>query len=130
MKTRLKRALISALIITIVAGIGVYAYIALVGIIEVGVPEPLSFVGDSDFELELYPGESEAVSITIANESSADLDVDLAYTVSPDPTGHLSVSIPKKITAPGNGEVTFEVTVTISKSATPGAYGISYEIIR
>lgn len=129
-KRRLKNALISALIILIVASIGVYAYIALMGRIEVEVPEPLSFVGSSDFRVELYPGESVDVSITIANASSANLDVDVGYTASPDPAGHLSVSIPNKITAPGNGQVTFDVTITALKSATPNIYDIDYEIIR
>lgn len=130
MKRRLKNALISALIITLVSGIGAFAYVALIGRIDVAVPEPLSFVGESEFQVELYPGESQSISITVANASSADLDVDLDYFVFPDPAGHLIVSIPNKITAPGGGEVSVDVTVTILKSATPGAYEISYEIIR
>lgn len=130
MKRRLKNALISALIITLVTGIGVWAYTALTGIIQLEVQENLSFVGESEFQLEGYPGQTLYQEITVANASPDDMDFDVGYTVSPPPGTDLNINTPKKVNAPGGGEVTFEVTITISKSAAPMFYEISYEIIR
>jgi len=129
-KTRLKNALISALIITLVTGLGVWAYTALVGTIELGVEENLSFVGDSEFQLEGYPGQILYQEITIANASPDDMDIDVGYVVMPDPGSDLKVNTPKNVTVPGDSEATFEITITISKSAAPMFYEINYEIIR
>lgn len=130
MKTRLKNALISTLIILLVAGIGVYAYTALTGIIHLEIKENLSFVGDSEFELEAYPGQTVWQEITIANASPDDMDISVGYSVSPDPGHDLNIQTPNKVTVPGDGEATFEVTIIISKSAVPMAYEIIYEIVR
>jgi len=129
-KTRLKNALISALIITLVTGIGVWAYTALVGTIELGVEENLSFVGDSEFQLEGYPGQTLYQEITVANASPDDMNIDVGYLVMPDPSSDLRVDTPKNVTVPGEGEKTFEITITINKSATPMFYEINYEIVR
>lgn len=130
MKKRLKNALISALIITLVTGIGVWAYTALTGIIQLEVQENLSFVGGSEFGLEGYPGQTLYQEITVANASPDDMDFDVGYTASPSPGTGLNINTPKKVNAPGGGEVTFEVTIIISKSAAPMFYEIYYEIIR
>ena len=130
MKHRLKNALISALIITLVSGIGAFAYVALIGRIDLEVKENLSFVGDSEFQIEGYPGQTLYQEITVANASPDDMDFDVGYTASPPPGTDLNINTPKKVNAPGDGEVTFEVTITISKSAAPMFYEINYEIIR
>jgi len=129
-KPRLRNVLISALIITLVTGIGVWAYTALVGTIELGVEENLSFVGDSEFQLEGYPGQTLYQEITVANASPDDMNIDVGYLVMPDPSSDLRVDTPKNVTVPGEGEKTFEITITINKSATPMFYEINYEIIR
>lgn len=127
MKTRLKNALISALIITLVTGIGVWAYTALTGEIQLEVQENLSFVGESEFSLEGYPGQTLYQEITASPD---DMDIDVGYVVMPDPGSDLRVDTPKNVTVPGEGEATFEITIVISKSAAPMFYEINYEIIR
>lgn len=130
MKTRLKNALISALMITLVVSVGVWAYTALTGIIQLEVKENLSFVGESEFGLEGYPGQTLYQAITVANASPDDMNIDVGYVVMPDPGNDLNVNTPKNVTVPGEGEATFEVTITISNSAVPAFYEINYEIIR
>ena len=130
-KRRLKNALISALMITLVTAVGVWAYTALTGIIQLEVRENLSFVGDSEFQLEGYPGQTLYQEVTIANASPDDMNIDVGYVVMPQPPGNdLNVNTPKNVTVPGEGEATFEVTITISNSAAPAFYEIYYEIIR
>jgi len=129
-KTRLKNALISALIITLVTGTWVFAYVALTGIIQLEVQENLSFVGSNEFQLEGYPGQTLYQELTVANASPDDMDIDVGYVVMPDPGSDLNVNTPKNVTVPGEGEATFEITIIISKSAAPAFYEINYEIIR
>lgn len=130
MKARLKNALISALIITLVTGTWVWAYVALTGTVQLEVQENLSFVGESQFELEGYPGQTLYQEVTVANASPDDMDIDVGYVVMPNPGSDLNVNTPKNVTVPGAGEATFEITITISKSAAPMFYEINYEIIR
>ncbi len=130
MKKGLRNALLSAVIIVLVSGAGVWAYIALTGTIGFEVKENLSFVGSSDFVLDGYPGQSIDQRITIANASPDEMEIDVGYTVSPDPSGGISVNVPKKITVPGAGELDIIITIIISKSASPTSYDIAYEIIR
>jgi len=129
-KTRLKNALVSALIIILVAAAWVGAYTALTGIIQLEVQENLSFVGESEFGLEGYPGQTLYQAVTIANASPDDMNIDVGYMVMPDPGTDLNVNTPKNVTVPGGGEVTFEITIIISNSAAPAFYEINYEIIR
>ena len=130
MKRRLKNALLSALIITIVVGTGVLAYVALTGILQLEVQENLSFVGESEFTLEGYPGQTLYQELTVANASPDDMDISVGYVVMPAPGGDLNVQTPNKVTVPGDGDVSFEITIIISKSAAPCFYDINYEIIR
>ena len=116
--------------ITLVTGSIVWAYTALTGTIELEVRENLSFVGESEFTLEGYPGQTLYQEVTVANASPDDMGFDVGYVVMPDPGSDLNVNTPKNVTSPGNGEVTFEVTIVISKSAAPMLYEIYYEIIR
>lgn len=130
MKARLKNALISALLITLVVATWVGAYTALTGVLQLEVRENLSFVGESKFGLEGYPGQTIYQAVTIANASPDDMNIDVGYVVMPDPGSDLNVNTPKNVTVQGEGEATFEVTIIISNSAAPMFYEIYYEIIR
>jgi len=122
--------LVTALILVVVGG-GVWAYTALTASIEVTVEECLSFVGSSTFSVSLYPQESETVSLTIANASSVDMDIDLVSNITPDPRAKgLTVDIPNKITVPASGQVVVDIVMTAGKSVEPGAYSITMEIVR
>jgi len=113
-----------------VVGTWVFAYTALTGIIQLEVRENLSFVGESEFGLEGYPGQTLYQEVTIANASPDDMNIDMGYVVMPEPGTDLNVNTPKNVTVPGDGEATFEVTIIISNSAAPAFYEIYYEIIR
>lgn len=126
----LKVIIVVALIILLVSAVGVWAYTALTGTVQLEVQENLSFVGESQFELESYPGQTLYQEVTVANASPDDMDIDVGYLVMPGPGSDLSVNTPKNVTVPGDGEATFEITITISKSAAPMFYEINYEIIR
>jgi len=118
--------------IALAATVGIiYAYIALTSTGEVTVEENLSWVGDNTFSVTLYPQESETVSLTIANASSVAIDVDLASVVTPDPGAKgLTVSVPNKLTAPANGQISFDVVIAAGKSAEPQAYTIEITVER
>lgn len=125
------RWLLVTLLILMIVGGSVYAYVALTATGEITVEECLSFVGPSTFSVSLYPLESDTVSLTIDNASSADMSIDLLSTITPDPGPKgLMVDIPKKITAPGNGQVTLDITMTAGKSAVPQVYSVTIEVIR
>lgn len=125
------RWLLVTLLILMVVGGGVWAYVALTATGEITVEEALSFVGPSTFSVTLYPGESDIVQLTVANASSADIDVDLLSTITPDPGPKgLTVDIPNKITAPGNGQVTLDIGISAGKSAVPDTYSVTIEFAR
>lgn len=119
------------ILIILVIGGGVYAYVALTATGEITVEECLSFVGPSTFSVTLYPGEGDTVQLTVANASSVAIDVDLVSTITPDPGPKgLTVDIPKKITAPASGQVTLDIDITAGKSAEPDTYSVSIEFAR
>lgn len=111
-------------VIMVVAGAGAYAYVALTATGEIIVEEPLSFIGESTFEVTLYPQESVTQDLTVANASSQDLGVDLITTISPDPGGGLSVNVPGKVTVPATGQVTVSIIIMAGKSAPAGVFAI------
>ena len=120
--------LVTLLILMMTTGV-VLAYKALTAEIEVTLEECLSFVGDSSFQVLLYPGETETVQITIFNQSSVSLEIDLVSTVTGG-TGGLTVNIPKKITIAGKDEATVSINMLASKSAEPGTYLITIDFER
>lgn len=123
---RFTRSLLITLVALLVVVGGVYAYLALTGTVRLTIQEPLSFVGPNAADVALYPQEQTQATFTVANASSVALDVDLTYSITPDPTGKgIVVQIPNKITAPAGGQVAVTVTITASKSAAPGAYTIT-----
>ena len=120
--------LVTLLILMMAMGI-VLAYKALTTEIEVTLEECLSFVGDSSFQVLLYPGETDTVQITISNQSSVPIDIDLVSTVTGG-AGGLIVDIPKKIIAPADGAITVSINMLASKSAVPGNYLITIDFER
>jgi len=111
--------------------VGIYAYKALTAEVEVTVSECLSFVGPDWFEVALYPGENDTAEITVANASSVSIEVELVSTVTPDPGPKgLTVSIPNKITAPAQGQITFNIGVSANNSVEPGVYRIMIDFER
>ena len=126
----LRWTLVTLLILMFTGG-AVYAYVALTATDDITVEECLSFVGDSTFSVTLYPQESQAEQITVANASTLDMDVDLISTVDPDPGPKgMTVDIPSKITVPGSGQEVIDIIITAGKNAEPGSYTVSIEIIR
>ena len=119
------------LLILILVGGSVAAYVALTATGDITVEECLSFVGPSTFSVTLYPGESETVQLTVANASSADMSLDLLSTITPDPgLKGLTVNIPNKITVPAIGQVTLDIDIIAGKSAVPGTYNVTIEFDR
>lgn len=108
-----------------------YAYVALTGTGQVTVVENLSWVGENTFAVNLYPQESVTKSLTIANASSSAMIADIVSTVTPDPGSKgMSIDMPKTVTVPANGQVPFNITITVGKSAEPITYTITFEIQR
>ncbi len=125
------RWLLVTLVLLIFAGGGAYAYVALTSTGEVTVEECLSFVGPSTFSVTLYPLESQTVDLTIANASSAAIEIDLISTVIPDPGPKgLTITVPKKIIVPAVGQVVVTIDVDAGKNAEPGVYQVSISIDR
>ena len=122
--------LVTLLILLIVGG-GVWAYVALTATGEITIEECLSFVGDSTFTISLYPQGSDVGQVTLANASPDAIEVDLLSEVTPDPGPKgLTVDIPAKITVPASGQIAVDITVTASKSVEPGIYTVSIEFDR
>ena len=120
--------LITVLILLLVGG-AVLAYVALTSTGEVVVEECLSFVGDNTFSVSLYPQESTVAQLTVANASSLSIDVALTSTIIPNPKG-MTVDIPKTLTVPATGQATIDITITAGKNAEPGIYAILIEFDR
>jgi hypothetical protein len=122
--------LVTATLILLTAG-GVYAYQALTGQGQVTVIENLSWVGDSTFEVSLYPQESTTETLTLANASSVSMDVDIINTITPDPgTKGMTITVPNKVTVPAGGQISFDTTITAGKSAEPVTYTITFGVER
>jgi len=122
--------LVTATLILLTAG-GIYAYQALTGQGQVTVIENLSWVGDSTFEVSLYPQESTTETLTLANASSVSMDVDILNTITPDPgTKGMTITVPNKVTVPASGQVSFDITITAGKSAEPVTYTITFGVER
>lgn len=122
--------LVTTTLILLTAG-GVYAYQALTGQGQVTVIENLSWVGDSTFEVSLYPQESTTETLTLANASSVSMDVDIINTITPDPgTKGMTITVPNKVTVPASGQVSFDITITAGKSAEPVTYTITFGVER
>jgi uncharacterized membrane protein len=125
------RWLLVTLVILGIAGGGTYAYVALTSTSTVQVNEALSFVGDHQFTLNIYPQDSTSYTITVANASTHDMEVNLLSSINPDPTGKgITITIPNKITAPASGQVSFNVQIAASKSVVPGSYSIAISLDR
>ena len=124
----LRQVIIIILVVGLIAG-GVRAYVALTGSGDITVTEPLSFVGNSTFSVNLL--ETTTAELTIANASSSDLSVDLTSVIVPDPGNKgLTVDIPNSITVPANGQAVIDITIMAGKSAVPDTYSVSIVIDR
>ena len=128
---RFAKSLAIALIALLITLGAVWAYTALTSTGDVTVEENLSWVGSNTFSVSLYPQESDTVSLTLANASVIDMDVDLTSTVTPD-TGAkgLTISLPNKLTVPGSGQIAFDVDIVAGKNAEPQAYTVEILIER
>jgi len=125
------RWLLVTMLLLIIVGGAAYAYKALTATVEVTVEECLSFIGPSDFQVSLYPGEIITVQVIIDNASSVDIEVDLVAFTDPDPgTKGLSINYPGKITVPALGLETVNIGISASKSAVPGTYTVSIDFDR
>ncbi len=120
--------LVTIAIVAVAVG-GVLAYQALTGTGTVTVKENLSWVGSNTFTVNLYPQESVIETLTLANASSIAMEVDVTSEVLPAPDG-ITVTIPKKLTVPGSGELPFNIEIATSKSAVPATYTITFGIVR
>ncbi len=120
--------LVTIAAVAVVAG-GVLAYQALTGTGTVTVKENLSWVGSNTFTVNLYPQESVVETLTLANASGVAMDIDVTSEVLPAPDG-ITVTIPKNLTIPANGQLPFNIEIATSKSAVPQAYTITFGIVR
>ena len=120
--------LVTLLILMMTVGV-VLAYKALTAEVEVTLEECLSFVGDSSFQVLLYPGETETVQVIISNQASVSIEVDLDSTITGG-DGGLTVDIPKKITVASKDETIININILASKSAVPGTYLITIDFER
>lgn len=128
---RFAKSLAIALIALLITLGAVWAYTALTSTGDVTVEENLSWVGSNTFSVSLYPQESDTVSLTLANASVIDMDVDLTSTVTPDPGAKgLTISLPNKLTVPGSGQIAFDVDIVAGKNAEPQAYTVEILIER
>ena len=128
---RFAKSLAIALIALLITLGAVWAYTALTSTGDVTVEENLSWVGSNTFSVSLYPQESDTVSLTLANASVIDMDVDLTSTVTPDPGAKgLTISLPNKLTVPGRGQIAFDVDIVAGKNAEPQAYTVEILIER
>ena len=120
--------LVTLLILMMTVGV-VLAYKALTAEVEVTLEECLSFVGDSSFQVLLYPGETETIQVIISNQSSVPIEVDLESRIT---GGHggLTVDIPKKITVASKDETIININILASQSAVPGTYLITIDFER
>ena len=122
-------ALVTIMILALTGG-AVYAYVALTATGDVTVEECLSWVGDNTFSVTLYPQESQIEALTLANASSQDMEVDFLSTIIPDPGSGMTIDIPNKVTVPGDGQVSFDITISAGKSVAPNSYSVSIEVVR
>lgn len=127
--SRFTRWLLVTLTLMAIVGIGAWAYTALTSEGTVTIDECLSWVGTNTFDVQLYPQGSDTRTLTLANASPDDIDVDLISTITPDLKG-VTVSIPNKVTVPATGQASFDVVVNASKSAEPLVYQISILVER
>ena len=129
--SRTIRWVLATIVILMVVAGSAYAYVALTGTGKVTVIENLSWVGDSSFTVSLYPQESVVESLTLANASEVEMDVDIISAIDPDPGAKgMAIDVPAGVTVPANGQAAFSVTITAGKSAEPIAYTITFEISR
>ncbi len=124
------RWILATLVLLLIVGVGAYAYVALTSTGEVTIDECLSFVGSNTFSVSMYPQGEEIVSLTIANASPDDIDIDLLSSIVPDPGVHMSINVPTKVTVPAVGQVVVDITISAGKSAAPQTYVISIEVDR
>ena len=125
------RWLLVTITIMAVAGGSVLAYTALTGTGNVTVIENLSWVGENTFAVNLYPQESVVESLTLANASSVEMDVDIVSTIDPDPGAKgMDIDVPAGVTVPANGSASFDITITAGKSAEPIVYTVTFNIER
>jgi len=114
-----------------VTGGSVLAYRALEGQGEVTVIENLSWVGENTFAVNVYPQESVMETLTLANASTVEMDVDIVSSIDPDPGAKgMSIDVPSGVTVPANGSASFDITITAGKSAEPIVYTVTFNIER
>ena len=125
------RWLLVTITLMAVTGGSVLAYRALEGQGEVTVIENLSWVGENTFAVNVYPQESVMETLTLANASSVEMEVDIVSTIDPDPGAKgMDIDIPAKVTIPAIGQQSFDVTITAGKSAEPITYTVTFYIER
>ena len=120
--------LVTSLLLGLTAG-SVYAYKALTAKESVTVLENLSWVGSNEYEVSLYPLESDTHIFTIANAGSVNMDVAITSKVSPT-AQDITVVIPTSVIVPAKAEASFSSVVTVGKSAPPKTYTITIDIER
>ena len=123
--------LVTITIMVVTGSVAYAAYRALTGTGEVTVIENLSWVGENTFAVNLYPQESVVESLTLANASGVEMDVDIVSTIDPDPGAKgMDIDVPAGVTIPASGQASFDVTITAGKSAEPITYTVTFYIER
>lgn len=126
---RIIKSLALVLVPAIILAGGAYAYLALTAHVDVETKEALTWVSEHEFNLSMYPGESETLNLVINNASSSNLDVALKSKVTPKLKG-LTVVAPDSIVAVSGADTAFDVVVEASPSVEIGNVAIDIEFDR
>lgn len=121
--------LVTLAIIAVTSSITFAAYKALHSEGTVQIDECLSWVGSNTFEVQLYPQESETVTLTIRNVSSLPIDVELVDKINPKIKG-LEVTMPDVVTVPAGGDLDVDILVAAGKDCEPGACDVTIDVER
>jgi len=120
-------ALLLAFLVTAGVAYGAYAILTITGIVTVS--KPITITPET-FEIgtpeePFYPAMTFIQELLLENAGPEAIDVDFAsYTVDPI-DAELTVTLPTKVTVPGNGSTTAEVEVVASQSLAPGTFSIT-----
>lgn len=117
------------LVVMVMAAGATWAYLALTATVEVEVPEALSWDGEHEFHVTLYPGESQTFKLLVANASSANLTVTLKVTVEPKLKG-LTVTVPDSLVAIGGATTRVDAILDVAPDAEPGVCAVTIDFDR
>ncbi|MBI2935796.1 MAG: hypothetical protein HYY31_03175 [Chloroflexi bacterium] len=127
---KLPVAVLIAIALFLVTATAVLAYVILTITGTVTVPEAIE-VSPSTFQVQAYPAETWVQQVTLTNRGSAEIEVELGNpeVTGPEPS-KLNVTVPSRVTVPGNSSQVVSIRVAAHQSITPGTYEIRVSVSR